>query len=122
MNDTENMQAENSRENEYLVKSTMRSLGLYPSGDGTEEQSNYVNGLTLMAMMMEGRMTTFTHEGQCLEAKEAARIAADAWDADPDKLLALALEWEPLLKLRRDDPDRYRTEIAKRFREMSDET
>lgn len=109
--------ADNPPENEYPVKTIMRWQGIYSTGDSAEEQANFYGGLVLMEMLMEGKCTMFTREGDRLDAEEAARTAADAWDTDPDKLIAKALEWEPLLKLRREDPDGYRREMEKRNRE-----
>lgn len=94
---------------------------MYPMEGLTEEESNYYGGMMLMEMLMDGKTTMFTREGECLDPVEAARIAADAWDTDLDKLIVKALEFEPLLKLRRNDIDRYRTEMSKRTRKMVEE-
>ena len=118
---TTNRQAGNLPENGYPDKTFLRSLGLYPMKGFTEEESNYFGGMMLMEMLMEGKTTMFTHEGECLNPEDAARIAANAWNTDAVKLTVKALEWEPLLKLRRDDPDRYRSEMSKRTREMVEE-
>lgn len=107
---------------EYPVKTFLRMEGVYPMGGVTEEESDYFGALLLMEMMMEGRPTMFTREGECLDADEAAETAASAWDTDADKLIAKAREWEPLLKLRREDPDRYRREMAKRMRERLEQS
>jgi len=100
---------------DYLVKSMMRAYGIHPGEGQTEEQANYTHGLVLMEMLMEGKPTQFTRDGECLGPEAAARTAADAWDADFDRLLAKALEWAPLMELRREDPEAWRAEMAKRM-------
>lgn len=81
---------------DYPVKAMMRSQGLYPKKGMTEEQTNFSCALLLMEMLMRGKETMHTREGDKLPLEEAAEIAADCWGADKDEMIASWRRWDAM--------------------------